>query len=83
MFFVYALYSKKYNKIYIGQTEDLEESLKLHKSKTFRRSYTSRFDGKWILIYKEAVVDRKQALAIEKQLKSFKGREFIKQYIPL
>jgi len=83
MFFVYALYSKKYNKIYIGQTEDLEECLKLHKSKTFRRSYTSRFDGKWILIYKEAAVDRKQALAIEKQLKSFKGREFIKQYIPL
>lgn len=83
MFSVYALYNKKNNKIYIGQTENLEERLKLHNGKLFRGSYTARFDGEWDLIYKEDAVDRKQALVREKQLKSFKGREFIKRYIPL
>ncbi len=83
MYSVYALYNKKHNKIYIGQTENLEERLRLHKDKAFQGSYTSRFDGEWSLIYKEETVDREQALVREKQLKSFRGREFIKQHIPL
>jgi len=32
-FFVYAIYNKTYNKIYIGQTKNLEERLKLHNKK--------------------------------------------------
>lgn len=83
MFFVYALYNKKHSKLYIGQTENLEERLRLHKLKVFGNSFTSRFDGEWGLIYKEQVEDHKHALVREKQLKSYRGREFIKQYIPL
>lgn len=83
MYFVYALYNAKNNKIYIGQTGDLEERLKLHKEKTFKNSYTSRFDGDWVLIYKENAENRGYALIREKQLKSFRGRESLKQYIPL
>ena len=82
MYFVYALYNKEHNKIYIGQTEDLEKRLKLHTEKEFKNSFTSRFDGKWSIIYTEEVLDRKQALIREKQLKSYRGREFIKKYIP-
>lgn len=81
--YVYAVYNRKNKKTYIGQTEDLEERLKLHNRKTFVGSYTSRFDGNWELIYKEHVKTREEALIREKQLKSYRGREFVKKFIPL
>ena len=67
--------------MYIGQTKDLDNRVILHNNKTFK-GYTSRFDGTWDLIYKEQVESRSKALIREKQLKSFKGREFIKTFIP-
>jgi putative endonuclease len=70
MYYVYALYNKESNKIYIGQTGNLEERLKIHKNKVFNKSYTSRFKGAWELVYKEEVEDRSLALKREKQLKS-------------
>jgi len=82
MFTVYAIYNQKHKQIYIGQTNNLEKRLTLHKNKTFRKSYAARFDGEWMLIYSEQVADRKTALVREKQLKSHRGRDFIKQYIP-
>lgn len=82
MYFVYAIYNSKYNKIYIGQTDDLDKRIALHNNKMFRQSYTARFDGKWILIYKECVDNRNLALKREKQLKSYRGREFVRQFIP-
>ena len=82
MTYIYALYNLKHKRIYIGQTEDLEERLKLRQSKSFKNSFTSKLDGKWELIYKEFCRDRKSALIREKQLKSYRGREFIKQFIP-
>ena len=83
MHFVYALYNKKHNKIYIGQTVNLNERLRLHEEGLFKNSFTSRFDGGWKLIYKEEVKTRTEALRREKQLKSYKVREFIKRYVPV
>ena len=83
MHFVYALYNKRHGKIYIGQTRNLEERLRLHKERLFVNSFTARFDGGWELIYYETIENRKQALLREKQLKTYRGREFIKQHIPL
>ncbi|KKR37796.1 hypothetical protein A2361_00285 [Candidatus Woesebacteria bacterium RIFOXYB1_FULL_40_26] len=82
MYYVYALFNRENNKIYIGQTENLEERIWLHNNKTFKNSYTSRFSGRWKLIYKEEFLSRKEALRREKQLKSCRGREFVKKYIP-
>ena len=82
MFYVYAIYNVKHQKIYVGQTGDLEERLRAHNDKTFKNSYTASFDGSWELIYKEDCKDRQSALKREKQLKSYRGREFIKQHIP-
>jgi putative endonuclease len=81
MYFVYALYNSQHKKIYIGQTQDLEGRIRLHNNHTFN-GYTSRFDGDWILIYQEAVATRREALDRERQLKSFRGREFIRKHIP-
>ena len=80
-FIVYSLYNKKHNKIYIGQTDNLGIRLEAHKDKRFNKSYTARFDGDWELIYQEGVTSREPALKREKELKSYKGREFIKKLI--
>ncbi|MEK7494180.1 MAG: GIY-YIG nuclease family protein [Patescibacteria group bacterium] len=81
MFIVYAIYNQKHHKIYIGQTESLLERLQLHNEHTLG-GYTSRFDGEWVLVYSENVETRKDAIAREKQLKSYRGREFVRKYIP-
>ncbi|MBI3955823.1 GIY-YIG nuclease family protein [Candidatus Gottesmanbacteria bacterium] len=83
MYYVYAVYNQENNKIYVGQTENIDERLKLHNSKEFKGSYTSRFSGNWKLVYKEEVKTRKEALVREKQLKSYQGRQLIKRFIPL
>ncbi len=81
MYCVYAIYNQQAQKYYIGQTIDLKERLRLHNNHYFK-SYTSRFPGKWELIYEESIPTRSEALRREKQLKSGNGREFIKSLIP-
>lgn len=82
MYFVYALYNRIHRKIYIGQTEDLPRRLTEHNDPFCERhKYTSRYNGLWELIYREEVVNRSEALKREKQLKSYRGREFIKNLI--
>ena len=82
MYTVYALFNKKHNKIYIGQTEDLVARLRLHNDRLFKKGYTARFDGEWAKIYEENLPTRSLVLQREKQLKSYQGRQFIKKYIP-
>jgi putative endonuclease len=82
MYSIYGIYNKKHNKIYIGQCSDLGERLKMHNEKIFPRCYTAKFDGNWILIYSEQIETRAESLKREKQLKSYRGREFIKNFIP-
>lgn len=81
MYFVYALYNKSVDKIYIGFTSNLERRLKEHNLKSGNH-FTAYFDGEWILIYKEELSSKAKSLVREKQLKSFKGREFIRKHIP-
>ena len=82
MIVVYVIYNKEKKKIYIGQTKDLQKRLKLHNEKIFEKSYTARFYGRWELVYKEEYQNRRQALIREKQLKSYRGRIFLRQFIP-
>jgi putative endonuclease len=79
--YVYAVFNRENNKIYIGQTGNLEQRLRLHNSREFKGSYTSRFSGNWGVVYREEVKTRTEALIREKQLKSYRGREFIKNLI--
>ena len=83
MFWVYSVYNAVYKKVYIGQTENIERRIKEHNDQfNPRYKFTRRFTGKWGLIYSEQVNSRKEALASEKQLKSYKGREYLRAYIP-
>jgi len=80
MFYVYVIYNSSSRKIYIGQTNNLEKRLLEHNSK-LGNHFTAKLDGEWILIYKEDLNSRSEAIKREKQLKSFKGREFIRGLI--
>lgn len=82
MYIIYAIYNREYCKIYIGQTSDLNNRLISHNTRAFKQCYTSRFPGEWLLIYSEPATTRKEAINREKQLKSYRGREFLKKYIP-
>ncbi len=79
MFITYVLYSEKYDKIYIGFTSDLESRLLSH-NMLATKGWTVKFRP-WILVYNEKFESKKKAIIREKQLKSAKGREFIRNYI--
>lgn len=81
MYIVYVVYNTSAARTYTGQTEDLTRRLLEHNQHSLG-GFTSRFRGEWVLIYKESVATRSEALKREKQLKSGNGRAFIKQYIP-
>ncbi|MDD4106669.1 MAG: GIY-YIG nuclease family protein, partial [Candidatus Shapirobacteria bacterium] len=81
MFYVYGIYNQCHNKIYIGQTMDLDVRIKEHNDpENSKHTYTKRFGLGWQLIYSEICQTRKQALIREKQLKSYQGRQFIKTH---
>jgi len=83
MYYIYAIKSVATNKIYIGQTQDLAKRLLRHNLElpSKSRSYTKLNNGPWELVYKEEVLSRQEAMMREKQLKSAKGRQFIKNLI--
>jgi putative endonuclease len=81
MFCVYVIYNREAEKIYVGQTGDLPRRLAEHNSKRGKH-FTAKFSGEWELIYQESFPTRQEALKREKQLKSFRGREYIQQFIP-
>ena len=81
MFTVYVLYSEAYKKNYIGFTSDIQNRLIAH-NHTSNKGWTKKFQP-WRIIYQESYENKSDAMIREKQLKSAKGREFIKTFIPV
>jgi putative endonuclease len=79
MFKVYILYSAKYDKIYIGFTADLDSRLLSH-NKLATKGWTIRFRP-WNLIYTQDFQTKQEAMKREKYLKSFRGREWIRNEV--
>jgi putative endonuclease len=79
MFFVYALYSSEYDKIYVGFTADVERRLAAHNHPE-NKNWTGKFQP-WKVIYTESFQTKGEAMKREKELKSFRGREFIRSLI--
>ena len=74
-YFVYALKSQKYNRIYVGISKDPERRLKEHNKSDTK---STKYYKPWILIYKKSIGSRIEARKEEKRLKSGSGREFLK-----
>ena len=79
MFTVYVLYSNFFDKIYIGYTSDLSNRLLSH-NELATKGWTIKYKP-WELIYQEEFSDKSSAMRREKELKSHKGRDFIRKLL--
>jgi putative endonuclease len=76
---VYILFSPSTGKTYIGMTSDLITRFHFHNHKS-TKGYTIRHRP-WIVIHVEFFQAKKEALKREKELKSGKGRDWIKDHV--
>ena len=79
MFVVYVLHSPRFDKIYIGFTSDLQNRVKAH-NELATKGWTIKFRP-WTVIYTETFDNKKDAIEREKQLKSAKGRLFVRSIL--
>lgn len=70
-FFVYVLYSPTKDNFYIDFTSDLEERIIRHNQKS--KGFTGNTND-WIIVHSETYNSKPEALAREKQIKSWKSR---------
>ena len=76
MHYVYALWSSRQKKFYIGQTNDLKRRIAEHKN---GKTQTTDRLANWKLVYYEACLSKKDAEHRERQLKTGFGRGFLKR----
>jgi putative endonuclease len=80
--FVYILYSPSLNRYYTGETAFPDERLNGHNEGKYQSSYTKRASD-WELYLLINCNGRKEALKVEKKIKSMKSTKYItnlKQY---
>jgi putative endonuclease len=75
MFQVYALYSPKFDEIYIGYSTNAKKRLASHNHKR-NKSYTKRYQP-WKIVFTEEFDTRSEAMRRERELKTAKGREYV------
>ncbi len=75
-FVVYILHSEKFDKIYIGYTKNLLQRFLSH-NELGTKGYTLKFRP-WRVFYVEFFNSKSEAMRREKELKSSRGRVFIK-----
>ena len=78
MYFVYILYAEKFDRYYIGQTDNLELRLSRHNS---GRVKSTKHYIPWKLKYYEEFEFRGEALKRERFLKKQKSKEFYRRLI--
>jgi putative endonuclease len=74
MFYTYIIYSNKADKFYIGATENLEQRLAKHRNKN--KGFTNQADD-WQIVYSKEFQTKSEALAYERQIKSWKSKKKI------
>ncbi len=75
MWYVYVLLSKTTQKWYIGSTRDLQKRILNHNS---GKNQSTKHGAPWKIIYCEIGLNRNDARAREKYLKSGMGRRYVK-----
>ena len=84
MYYTYVLRSEKDKHMYTGCTNDLRKRFKQH---TTGQVYPTKARGPFEIIYYEACLDRSDAFAREKYLKSGYGKRYLKnrlkRFLPL
>ena len=75
MYKVYVLYSKEFNKIYIGFTSDLEDRFLSH-NEMATKGYTLKYRP-WEIAFFEEFETKSAVMKREKELKTSRGRVFV------
>jgi len=75
MYYVYVIKSKKDKQFYTGFTRDLENRIREHNE---GRVSSTKERGPFELIYYEACLNERDALAREKYLKSGMGKRYLR-----
>ena len=76
MYYVYVLYSFRFERIYIGHTNNIRLRLERHNSGKVKstKAYLPRE-----LVHYEKFATRSEAMKREKELKAHKGRDYIRK----
>ncbi len=74
MFYVYVLHNK-YGRWYTGATNDMQKRILEHNS---GRNPSTKYGVPWKLIYCEICINKSDAFAREKYLKSGMGKRYLK-----
>jgi putative endonuclease len=77
-YFLYILYSPKFVKTYVGQTDNLKQRLVLHNSAKVK---STKPYIPWILIHYESFTSRAEAMKREAWFKSRAGRKKIAEIL--
>jgi putative endonuclease len=77
MFYVYVIYSSKFNKYYTGFTQNIEQRLKEHNR---GKTKSTKAFVPWELLFFEPYETRNEARQKEKYYKSGVGREKLKNF---
>jgi putative endonuclease len=78
MFFVYIIYSAKWDKYYVGSCNDLEIRVLQHNE---GRNISTKHGVPWELKYSASFITRGEATKREKEIKSKKSRKYIEWLI--
>ena len=79
MHFVYIIYSKDFDKYYVGETEDVERRLFYHNHGE-KSTFTKRYRP-WVLVKHWQFEDKTKARKAEIFIKKQKSRKFIERLI--
>ena len=77
-YYTYIIESEASGKLYIGQTNNLENRIVRHK---LGKSNYTRNKGPWRLLFAVKLETRSEAMLLEKKLKAFKNPEKVKHWI--
>ena len=77
-FCCYILESETSGRLYIGQTNDLNDRVRRHNA---GMNISTRNRGPWKLLFAKQFISRAEAVSCEKKLKSMKNSTKVKEWI--
>jgi putative endonuclease len=78
MYFVYALFSEKHDRLYIGMTSDIKHRVAEHNS---GKEKSTKHYAPWVLFHSEEYSSRSEARGREKRLKTSFGRNYLREIL--
>ncbi|HAX50282.1 MAG TPA: excinuclease ABC subunit C [Bacteroidetes bacterium] len=79
-YFTYIIQSESTEKLYIGQTNNIQNRLLQHNSDI---SLSTKNKGPWKILFVKGFESRTEAILPEKKLKAFKNKQRILRWIEL